>query len=76
MNDPNDHESDIRALYRRVLDGWNRASAEEFAAPFAEDGEVIGFDGSLTGARAEIPAEMARIRRRLSEHPGPIPRSP
>jgi uncharacterized protein (TIGR02246 family) len=54
-------EADIRALYHRVLDGWNRASAEDFAAPFAEDGAVVGFDGSEMAGRAAIAQEMARI---------------
>jgi len=34
-------EASVRALYDRVLDGWNRASGEAFAAPFAEDGDVV-----------------------------------
>lgn len=36
-----DVEASVRALYDRVLDGWNRASGEAFAAPFAEDGDVV-----------------------------------
>ena len=56
-----DHETEVRALYRRVLDGWNRADGEDFAAPFAEDGEVVGFDGSQTTGRAAIAAETRRI---------------
>ena len=54
-------EASVRALYERVLDGWNRASGEAFAAPFAEDGEVVGFDGSETRGRWLIAEEMGRI---------------
>jgi uncharacterized protein (TIGR02246 family) len=50
-----------RALYERLLDGWNRADAEAFAAPFAPDGRVVGFDGSETEGRAAIAEEMGRI---------------
>jgi uncharacterized protein (TIGR02246 family) len=56
-----DEETEVRELYRRVLDGWNRQSAEDFAAPFAQDGEVVGFDGSQISGRAQIVAELGRI---------------
>jgi uncharacterized protein (TIGR02246 family) len=56
----NDAE-EVRSLYRRVLEGWNQASGEAFAAPFAEDGEVVGFDGSEMSGRAAIAAELDRI---------------
>src|SRR5436309_9967999 len=58
-------EREIREIYRRILDGWNRRDAAAFAAPFADDGEVIGFDGSQTAGRARITAEMQRI---FSDH--------
>lgn len=61
MNDAEDNNREIRGLYHRVLDGWNRDSAEDFAAPFAEDGEVIGFDGSESKGRSSIAEEMSRI---------------
>jgi uncharacterized protein (TIGR02246 family) len=59
-------EAEVRALYEQLLDGWNRDDAEAFAAPFAEDGEVVGFDGSQNKGRSEIAAEMARI---FADHP-------
>lgn len=54
-------ETEVRALYHRILDGWNARSAEDFAAPFAEDGAAIGFDGSQHTGRAGIAADMRRI---------------
>ena len=54
-------EQEVRLLYRRVLDGWNQQSAEAFAAPFADSGEVIGFDGSQMTGRAEIAATLGGI---------------
>jgi uncharacterized protein (TIGR02246 family) len=39
-------EDAIRALYQQLLDGWNNGSGEAFAAPFAEDGDLVGFDGT------------------------------
>jgi uncharacterized protein (TIGR02246 family) len=61
-------EAAIRALYARLLDGWNRRSGEAFAAAFAEDGEVVGFDGSQHTGRAGIAADLARI---LTDHVTP-----
>jgi uncharacterized protein (TIGR02246 family) len=60
-----DAESEVRELYRRIIDGWNQSDAEGFAAPFAEDGVVIGFDGSESNGRAAIAEEMDRI---FSDH--------
>ena len=53
-----DHMSTV---YNDLLQAWNRRSAEGFAANFAEDGEVVGFDGSETKGRVAIASEMQRI---------------
>jgi len=63
---PGSVEDEVRGLYRAMLAGWNRKSAADFAANFAEDGESIGFDGSLTGSRADIVADLQRI---FADHP-------
>ncbi|MCL4301233.1 MAG: SgcJ/EcaC family oxidoreductase [Anaerolineae bacterium] len=44
----------IRALYQQLMDGWNKGSAEAFAASFAEEGHLIGFDGTHLKGREEI----------------------
>ena len=54
-------ETEVRTLYRELLDGWNQRNAEAFAAPFAEDGEVIGFDGSQMTGRGDITATLEQI---------------
>jgi uncharacterized protein (TIGR02246 family) len=36
------------------MDGWNRGSGEAFASPFAEDGDLVGFDGTHLKGRQEI----------------------
>jgi uncharacterized protein (TIGR02246 family) len=51
----------IEALYRAILAGWNHDDAQAFAAPFADDGEVVGFDGSELRGREAIAAAMAAI---------------
>src|SRR5205823_1081706 len=54
-------EPEIREIYHRILDGWNGRDASAFAAPFADDGEVIGFDGSRVVGQGKIEAEIASI---------------
>jgi uncharacterized protein (TIGR02246 family) len=44
----------VRALYTQLMDGWNKGSGEAFAAPFAEDGHLIAFDGTHFKCRDEI----------------------
>jgi len=53
MSTAND-EAAVRALYQELMDGWNKGSGEAFAAPFAEDGDLIGFDGTHLKGRREI----------------------
>jgi uncharacterized protein (TIGR02246 family) len=47
-------EAALRALYDRLMDGWNRGSGEDFAAAFAEDGHLVAFDGTHFRGRREI----------------------
>ncbi|MBP0455483.1 MULTISPECIES: SgcJ/EcaC family oxidoreductase [unclassified Kitasatospora] len=54
-------EGAVRALYHRALDGWNLRDGAAFAGPFAEGGEVIGFDGTRQCGRSVIAAELGRI---------------
>jgi uncharacterized protein (TIGR02246 family) len=51
----------VRDLYMAVLDGWNRADAKAFSDQFADDGEVIGFDGSPIAGRPQIAEAMDAI---------------
>ena len=54
-------EQAVRALYQQLLDAWNRHSAADYAALIAEDGNLVGFDGSQINGRAAIEAEISRI---------------
>ena len=47
-------EEAVRDLYRELMDGWNRGDGEAFAAVFAEDGDLVAFDGTHFEGRAEI----------------------
>jgi uncharacterized protein (TIGR02246 family) len=55
------NENEIRTLYEKLIAGWNAHDAEAMAAPFAEDGVIIGFDGSVSSGARAITAEMAGI---------------
>ena len=54
-------ENDVRALYDRLITGWNDHDGHAMAEPFAEDGLIIGFDGSMSSGRQAIGTEMASI---------------
>lgn len=51
----------IRALCRNLWAAWNARNADAFATQFAEDGAIIGFDGSQMAGRAEIAAILRQI---------------
>ena len=51
----------VAALYEELIAGWNAQDADRYAAPFADDGVVIGFDGSEMVGREAIAEEMRRI---------------
>lgn len=54
-------EAAVRALYQQMRDAWNVGSGEAFAAPFAEDGDLIGFDGTHLKGRKEIAPFHQRL---------------
>lgn len=58
----------VQTLYEGLIGAWNRRNAGEFAAPFMEEGNVIGFDGSQLDRRPEIAATLAQI---FAHHPTP-----
>ncbi|HEY6684199.1 MAG TPA: SgcJ/EcaC family oxidoreductase [Propionibacteriaceae bacterium] len=54
-------ENDVRALYDRLITGWNDHDGDAMAEPFAEDSVIIGFDGSVNSGRQTIGTEMSNI---------------
>jgi len=59
-------EQRVAALYHELLNGWNKRDAAAFAALFAEDGQTVGFDGSIHDGRAQIFADLSII---FTNHP-------
>lgn len=54
-------EQAIRSLYQQLLACWNQQNADGFAALYAEDGNIIGFDGSQMNGRGEIASVLGTI---------------
>ena len=59
-------DAQIRALYAAFLDGWNRRSGASVAAGFADDGDIIGFDGTHHRGRLSIAADLRQV---FGSHP-------
>jgi uncharacterized protein (TIGR02246 family) len=55
------HDAQIRALYTAFLDGWNRRSGAAVAAGFADDGDIVGFDGTHHRGRLSIAADLRQV---------------
>jgi uncharacterized protein (TIGR02246 family) len=51
----------IIALYQAWLDAWNARNAAGMADLFAEDGNLIGFDGSQLNGRPELHVTLDNI---------------
>ena len=49
-----DDEAAVRGLYQQLMRGWNGGSGPAFAAAFAEDGDLVAFDGTHFRGRREI----------------------
>ncbi|MGG4491887.1 SgcJ/EcaC family oxidoreductase [Metabacillus idriensis] len=56
----------MQNLYHQLIEAWNSRNAEDMAKLFAEDGEMIGYDGSLASGRSEIYEHLSPI---FENHP-------
>lgn len=54
-------EDEVRELYGRLIEGWNASDAGAMAAQLANDGLVIGYDGSQMIGREEVRDELSQI---------------
>ncbi|GIH78363.1 SgcJ/EcaC family oxidoreductase [Planobispora longispora] len=59
-------DSAVRDLYSRLLDAWNRRDAKDYASLIADDGTIIGFDGSIETGGQEVEEHLAAI---FADHP-------
>ena len=56
-----DDEAAVRSLCFQMIDSWNKGSGDAFAAPFAKDGDLVGFDGMHLKGRQEIASFHQRL---------------
>jgi uncharacterized protein (TIGR02246 family) len=61
----NSSQAAVRALYEELLDAWNRRDAQGYAALFAPDGALVGFDGSQVPG-SEVGDHLTPI---FADHP-------
>ncbi|MBI4547537.1 MAG: SgcJ/EcaC family oxidoreductase [Ignavibacteriae bacterium] len=54
-------KSYIETMYKELLSSWNKQDAKKMASLFAEDGSVVGFNGSQMNGRAQIESEIGQI---------------
>lgn len=66
MTRDNAAESAARDLYEGLLTAWNDRDAEGFAAAFADDGTMVGFDGSQAFGRQDVLGHLSPI---FQDHP-------
>ncbi|MGY1741924.1 MULTISPECIES: SgcJ/EcaC family oxidoreductase [unclassified Blastococcus] len=66
MTSAHPQDAQIRALYATFLDGWNRRSGAGVASAFADDGDIVGYDGTHTSGRLSIASELRRV---FGSHP-------
>lgn len=51
----------IEELYLQLIAGWDERNADKMTNTFAEDGQMIGFDGSLATGRKEIHEHLSFV---------------
>jgi uncharacterized protein (TIGR02246 family) len=54
-------EVEVEALFASLLDRWNERDASGYAALFADDGSLVGFDGSPVESAAAIAEHLRSI---------------
>lgn len=59
-------QNEIADVYKRLLDAWNDRDAHGMADLFAEDGEMIGFDGSQAIGRTDVFSHLKPV---FDHHP-------
>ncbi|HEY0737537.1 MAG TPA: SgcJ/EcaC family oxidoreductase [Herpetosiphonaceae bacterium] len=59
-------EQAVGGLYQQLLQSWNSRDAAAFAAAFAADAHLVGFDGSMVDGQSEIELHLRQI---FGDHP-------
>jgi uncharacterized protein (TIGR02246 family) len=52
---------EVRALYQELLGRWNERDGSGYGALFADEGSMVGFDGSCVESAASIASHLQAI---------------
>ena len=58
--------SQVRLLYQELLKAWNEKNARKMADLIAENGNLVGFDGSQIDGRRQVESVLGKI---FADHP-------
>jgi uncharacterized protein (TIGR02246 family) len=54
-------DADVRELYRKLLEAWDKRNARDYAMLFAPDAILVGFDGTQVFGQADIGAHISEV---------------
>jgi uncharacterized protein (TIGR02246 family) len=54
-------EQQVRELYRRLIEAWDKRNARDYTLVFAEDATLVGYDGSEINGQATIGSHISAI---------------
>jgi uncharacterized protein (TIGR02246 family) len=54
-------DAEVRELYRKLLEAWDKRNARDYAMLFAPDAMLVGFDGTQVFGQADIGAHISEV---------------
>jgi uncharacterized protein (TIGR02246 family) len=54
-------EGAARELYEKLIQAWNKRNARDFAILFAQNGSIVGYDGSQVDGQLDVGAHISEI---------------
>jgi uncharacterized protein (TIGR02246 family) len=54
-------DAEVRELYRKLLEAWDKRNARDYAMLFAPDAILVGFDGTQVFGQAGIGAHISEV---------------
>jgi uncharacterized protein (TIGR02246 family) len=54
-------DAEVRELYRKLLEAWDKRNARDYAILFAPDAILVGFDGTQVFGQADIGAHISEV---------------
>ncbi len=54
-------DAEVREVYRKLLEAWDKRNARDYAMLFAPDAILVGFDGTQVFGQADIGAHISEV---------------